>query len=147
MLDQLKQEENNKYTKSVQPIALLYNCFDLVEDMNKMHVPFEELFVVDSLMESIKVSIQQWGGKGCNRVRVVFVDLDDGSVNPKKFMQKIKQTVNAEDPMQDLNIDVIALSSAPGDRIKTKCEALGMKYMQKPVFELKRVMKPYIEQK
>lgn len=55
-------------------------------------------------------------------------------------MQKFKETINADDPMQEFDIKVIALSNAGGDNIKYKCEELGMIYLKKPVFELKRVL-------
>lgn len=100
--------------------------------------------MVESAIETIDLSLKVWEGEKTNRIKVIFVDLDDGSVNPRNFMAQVKNVINKYDPHGDVKIDVIALSSAPDDRIKEKCDSLNMKYLSKPVFELMRVMKDYL---
>ena len=107
-------------------------------------MPFEECFLVESAIESIRISLQRWNGSGKDRIQIVFVDLDDGSVNPIHFANLIKEECTRYDTLGDVTIQIYALSSAPGDRIKEKCEKFGIKYMRKPMLGLKRVLQPYL---
>ena len=54
--------------KGISPIALLINAYEISEEMSRLKVPYQEVFMLETAIEAIQFSLKQWGGGTHDRI-------------------------------------------------------------------------------
>ena len=144
------EESNESPLKAIavanlQPTVdcLLVSCSDLVPIFEQLKLKSDESFLEESAINQVQRSLkkQKSGQAAC--YKFIFVDLDDPTLLPGRFMASLNKMLESSDGVK---MEVFACRSSSSDRILKMCKEHGMTFLPKPltVDKLKAALKKYL---
>jgi len=111
--------------------CLLVNCTDFAAVVEQLGLTYDESFLQDSAISLVKRALQKQDRGESTAYKFVFVDLDDGSLLPARFMAELSKVLSESKVPADMQ--VFACSSKSSERLVKKCQEAKMNFVPKPV--------------